>query len=213
MNRFILPQKKNIFKTNVEDPAYYYYIPFIGYFYKIRLINSLSMLSEHSDKLLDIGYGCGIFFPSLYTVADKLHGIETHGQEELVYDMLNREQLDPAKVELAHGSILNIPYEADFFDTVICISVLEHIKDLDLAIGEIYRVLRPGGTAVLSFPARNTVTDVLFTMMGFSPRKLHPSSHADIIDAVKKKFKLEETLSIPVVPYLPKLYYTIKCKK
>ena len=40
------------------------------------------------------------------------------------------------------GSILNLPYEDNSFDTVVCSEVLEHIEDWSSAINELKRVSR-----------------------------------------------------------------------
>ena len=44
------------------------------------------------------------------------------------------------------------PVGAEEFDVVLCTQVLEHVGDVDLTTSEIVRVLRPGGTAVISVP-------------------------------------------------------------
>ena len=46
----------------------------------------------------------------------------------------------------------NIPYADNNFDLVICNHVLEHIPQYNLAIKEIFRVLKPNGTAILQTP-------------------------------------------------------------
>ena len=38
------------------------------------------------------------------------------------------------------------------YDTVLCLSVLEHVREPDRAMGELARVLRPGGTLILTVP-------------------------------------------------------------
>jgi len=48
--------------------------------------------------------------------------------------------------------ITELPYEDDFFDAVICSHVLEHIPDDKKAIKEVFRVLKPGGFAILHVP-------------------------------------------------------------
>ena len=48
--------------------------------------------------------------------------------------------------------LLEIPYENDSFDLIICNHLLEHISQDDLAMQEIRRVLKPGGTAILQVP-------------------------------------------------------------
>ena len=45
-----------------------------------------------------------------------------------------------------------LPFEADTFDFVLSVEVLEHLFRPDLAAAEIARVLRPGGTAVITVP-------------------------------------------------------------
>lgn len=46
----------------------------------------------------------------------------------------------------------NIPEEDNYFDMVVCGDVLEHIYDIDHCLGEIKRVLKPGGKAVVTTP-------------------------------------------------------------
>ena len=38
------------------------------------------------------------------------------------------------------------------YEVVMCNHVLEHVRDYRMALGELYRVLRPGGLLVISFP-------------------------------------------------------------
>jgi len=39
----------------------------------------------------------------------------------------------------------SLPWEDSYFDVVVCVDVLEHVKDPSRAIAEIARVLKPGG--------------------------------------------------------------------
>jgi SAM-dependent methyltransferase len=48
--------------------------------------------------------------------------------------------------------ISKLEFEDDTFDVIICNHVLEHIEDDLKAIGELYRVLKPGGWAILQVP-------------------------------------------------------------
>jgi len=51
--------------------------------------------------------------------------------------------------------ITSIPYENESFDIIICNHVLEHIEDDILAMKELYRVLKPGGWALVQVPISN----------------------------------------------------------
>lgn len=49
--------------------------------------------------------------------------------------------------------IQDMPFEDQDFDIVICNHVLEHVPDDRKAMKEIYRILQPGGFAILQVPA------------------------------------------------------------
>ncbi len=53
----------------------------------------------------------------------------------------------PLKVD-----IQDIPFESNSFDAIICIHVLEHVENDTCAMGELFRVLKPGGWALISVP-------------------------------------------------------------
>lgn len=59
--------------------------------------------------------------------------------------------LDPRGVELA-VDIRKMPFERESFGVVIASHVLEHVLEDHLALAEIYRVLEPGGLAILVVP-------------------------------------------------------------
>lgn len=48
--------------------------------------------------------------------------------------------------------ITEIPYEDGTFDVILCSHVLEHIPDDRKAMAELYRVMKPGGWAILQVP-------------------------------------------------------------
>lgn len=45
-----------------------------------------------------------------------------------------------------------LPFAEASFDTVLCTQVLEHVANAEAVLGEIARVLRPGGTLIVSVP-------------------------------------------------------------
>ena len=50
------------------------------------------------------------------------------------------------------ADICNLPFENDAYDVILCNHVLEHIPDDTKAMQELYRVLKPGGMAILQIP-------------------------------------------------------------
>ncbi len=51
-----------------------------------------------------------------------------------------------------HFDVQQIPLQDESFDTVICNHILEHVVDDRRALGELHRILRPGGWGVVLSP-------------------------------------------------------------
>jgi SAM-dependent methyltransferase len=64
--------------------------------------------------------------------------------------------------DLRQANLEALPFDDGEFDLVLCSQVIEHVLDADAGIAELARVLRPGGTLVISTDnARNYVTRAL----------------------------------------------------
>ena len=66
--------------------------------------------------------------------------------------------LFPDSSEVQRADLQAIPYPAEHFDFVLANHVLEHVQDDALALREIFRVLRPGGHAILQTPYASGLT-------------------------------------------------------
>ena len=58
--------------------------------------------------------------------------------------------VDPKKKPDLCCDLHDVKWESEYFDTIIATEVLEHLYDPKKAIGEIYRLLKPRGTVLLS---------------------------------------------------------------
>jgi SAM-dependent methyltransferase len=54
---------------------------------------------------------------------------------------------------MAAGSAEALPFESGTFEVILLVDVLEHVADDSRALGEVSRLLAPGGYAVFSVPA------------------------------------------------------------
>lgn len=200
-------------KPDADDPVDYYYKPLTGWLYKARLALAVELLRPgRYESILEVGYGAGIFLPELARHADRLAGIDIHPESARVAAMLERLGVE---ADLREGTLFELPWEDGTFDGLVCLSVLEHLTELEAALNEFRRVLRPGAAAVLGFPTRNPFTDGFFRLVGYDPRAIHPSSHADILAAVEAHsgFAVEERRRFPpLVPTAISAYVGCRCR-
>jgi SAM-dependent methyltransferase len=62
--------------------------------------------------------------------------------------------LEPSSIPegVRHEDVHRLTWDSESFDIVVSSDVLEHVERPDLALGELRRVLRPGGTLILNVP-------------------------------------------------------------
>src|SRR5688500_2692681 len=110
------------------------------------------------DRALDLGCGSGRHAFELYRRGAAVIALDQDvGGLEQVADMLTATPAEGqapsgAHAEVMKGDALALPYDDDWFDTVVAAEVLEHIPDDEQAIAEIARVVKPGGHVAVTVP-------------------------------------------------------------
>jgi ubiquinone/menaquinone biosynthesis C-methylase UbiE len=101
--------------------------------------------------LLDVGCGMG-------RLLAILSGYQRYGMDisaaYLSYAIKVGAEVCLAKVE-------DMPYKDELFDTVVCTDVLEHVLDLNAAVSQLFRVVKPGGYLVIRVPYRENLEPYL----------------------------------------------------
>ena len=99
-------------------------------------------------SLLEVGFGQGTDLVQFAKAGAKCSGIDyTPNHFELA--KLNF-KLRGLEADLHLGDAANMPFEDNSFDRIYSTGVLHHTPDIEKCIAEVYRVLKPGGTFVMS---------------------------------------------------------------
>ena len=99
-----------------------------------------------NDKLLELGSGTGNLWKTSELVTDNLSELVLSDFSEGMVAELAKTYKGYKNIKTMAIDIQNIPFEAECFDKVIANFMLYHVQDIDLALQEVYRVLKPGGT-------------------------------------------------------------------
>ena len=115
-------------------------------------------------KVLELGSGRGELWN--YYFEDKV--LQDYEMDIILSDFSDgmiaylRESLLRRKVSVRKIDILDIPFDNDTFDLIIANSMLYHVKDIDLALSEVKRVLKKDGLFYCSTFGMNGMTQYLY---------------------------------------------------
>jgi ubiquinone/menaquinone biosynthesis C-methylase UbiE len=101
------------------------------------------LLAHASGDVLEIGFGTGLNLPYYPEAVRKLTTVDPNvGMHPLARRRIERSRLEVDQRALSGE---RLPFDADTFDCVISTFSLCSIARVGAAMGEVYRVLRPGG--------------------------------------------------------------------
>lgn len=103
------------------------------------------------ERVLEIGPGTGYYTTEIADWVGPTGAVEIFDiqQEMLDHTMRVIGERGLANVTPTRGDATSLPYEDAAFDAVVLVTVLGEIPDQNAALGEIARVLKPGGRAVV----------------------------------------------------------------
>ena len=130
-------------------------------------------------ELLEVGCGTGLILERVARFAKRAEGIDlSPGMLQLA-----RER----GLEVREGDCKRLPFDDASFDVVYSFKVLAHVPQVEDALSEMLRVLRPGGHLIYDIYNRRSLR--YWIKRGFGPRK--SSEHYDEA-AIDTHFALPE---------------------
>jgi ubiquinone/menaquinone biosynthesis C-methylase UbiE len=181
-------------------------------------INFAQIKDDH--VLLDIGCNQGHLFKVIrkFNKTCKCSGIDIEP---------NVVNLNIENCSFKVANVNHLPFEDNYFDVVFALSTLEHISDIDIAIREIKRVLKPNGSIIVSSPTESWFYRLCrFLIFGVSEKNVYrnkPGFQGEADFHFQNAYKIEQKLkengftqilqrSLPGFP-IPELHRIVKFQK
>ena len=131
-------------------------------FYR-KIINEIIISSKDSRSeiiVLDIGCGGGTSIKSFsnHKIIKKVCGIDYSEDMVILSRKLNQKNINNGSVEIIEANVSDLPFENGSFDIITAFDTINFWPDQKLAISEIFRTLKKGGSffIVNAFPKQGT---------------------------------------------------------
>ena len=113
------------------------------------------LLPRRMDKFADIGGGYGRLANEYLKRAHKVY-IFDYSKTELA----QAKEIYGDKIETKAGDIYKLPFKDNELDGLMMVRVTHHLEQLEKALRELYRVLKPGGVAVIEVANKRTLPKI-----------------------------------------------------
>jgi len=120
--------------------------------------------SRAQGEVLEVAVGTGLNLP-LYPETARVIGVDL--SPAMIEIATSRTKELDRDFDLRVGDAHDLPFEDASFDSVVCTFSLCNIPDVDRAVGEMKRVLRPGGKLILADHIRSAVKPLFWLQKGF----------------------------------------------
>ena len=107
----------------------------------------LDAVPPESIEVLDAGFGSGTLFEGMHKQGKHVYGVDI-GEDFLRFAHTEY----GGSVGIIRSDVGKMPFRDSVFDCITCSEVLEHVPDPAEAIEEMGRILRTGGTALITTP-------------------------------------------------------------
>lgn len=126
-----------------------------------ELVSFVSSL-DPVPRALDLGCGDGRL-----TVSLRAEAVVAADVSAVALARAGRRMPAATLAELAPDGPL--PFADGSFELVLCAETLEHVRDVQLLVSEVRRVLVPGGAFAVTTPAHSRMTGLSVLLRGFEP--------------------------------------------
>ncbi len=114
------------------------------------------LLPKRMEKFADIGGGYGRLANEYLKRARKVYLFDYSKTE-----LKQAKEIYGDKIETKAGDIYKLPFKDNELDGLMMVRVTHHLEHLEKAVAELYRVLKPGGVAVIEVANKRTLPKIM----------------------------------------------------
>ena len=185
-------------KTGPVDEALWNYSPWLGFLQRRRFHLALRLIKNRCfNNLLEVGYGSGIFMPTLARHCKNLSGVDIHGSVEVIRQTLEKSGF---RADLRQSSATALPFEDNTFDGIVAISALEFVEPAEEMATELARVCQPDGSLIVVSPAQSWWLDqALRLTTGSQAELIYQQRRTELLPRLLQRFTLTNSVSFPAI--------------
>lgn len=121
----------------------------------LAILNDLNIEISSQSKILDFGCGNGDTVKELLDLGYNAEGCDFRFKDGQHVDFLHQQQY----LKLICDNPYKLPYPDNTFDILISNQVMEHVKNYNETLAEMYRVLKPNGICCHIFPSKYRIIE------------------------------------------------------
>lgn len=154
-----------------------------GYALRVRRKIVLEMFDKPGGRVLDLGCGPGKMVQDLLDLGCEFWGVDPSAK---MIEICTRGFRAESRAHFVIGEAGRLSFPDDFFDAVLCMGVIDSLKNLRPALAAMLRVLKPGGTLIATFANRTSPyvwwkAFVFYPAIGLFRRMIHRETNNDPI--------------------------------
>jgi len=165
-----------------------------GFALRVRRQRVLELFDKPGGAVLDVGCGPAEMVQPLLSLGCKFWGVDPSPR---MIEICRERFGEITNVDFAVGEAAKLSYADEFFDGVLCMGVIDGLKNVEEVLAEIMRVSKPGGTIIITFANKHSPyawwkAQVFYRLLTLGHRIAHPGTNNDPILTRRRLFSPKE---------------------